>query len=117
MTDITNWEFPEELDALQAAPENHKLIFENEHVRVLDTIVEPGSETPVHTHKYPASHYILSWSDFIRYDDKGNVLADSKAMNLNPEVPSVMWSEPLVPNSLKNTGNKIIRVISFEIKK
>lgn len=111
------WIYPEELDALIAAPENHKLLFENEFVRVLDTSILPGCETPVHTHKYPASLYILSWSDFIRYDDKGNVLLDSKEINFSQTLPAVLWSEPLPPHSLKNTGNNTIRVINFEIKK
>lgn len=109
--------WPDELDALVAAPENHKLLFENEFMRVLDTNVEPGTATPVHTHKYPASLYILSWSSFIRYDEEGNVTADSVKLGFNPEIPSVVWTEALGPHSLKNTGDKSIHVISFEIKK
>ena len=54
------------LDALIAAPQHHKLLFENELVRVLDTNIAPGEITKVHTHRYPASLYIITWSDFIR---------------------------------------------------
>ncbi len=39
----------DELDALIAAPDNHLLMFENEHVSVLDTHIAPGETTPVHT--------------------------------------------------------------------
>jgi len=35
--------WPENLDAVKAAPENHKVIFENEHVRVLDVTIAPHS--------------------------------------------------------------------------
>ena len=110
-------EWPHELDALVAAPGNHKLLFENETVRVLDTTVLPGETTPVHTHKYPASLYIESWSDFIRYDEKGNVLLDSRTLDRSPKPGDVLWSSPLEPHSLKNTGNTEIKVIAFEIKK
>jgi hypothetical protein len=112
-----NWEHPDDLDALIAAPGNHKLIFENEHMRVLDTCISPGETTPLHTHKFPASLYIISWSDFIRYDDKGNVLLDSRTLEKAPEPSSVLWSNPLPPHTLKNIGSKEIRVLNFEVKK
>ena len=44
-------EWPEELDALIAAPQHHKLLMENEFARVLDTLIPPGEITNVHTHK------------------------------------------------------------------
>ena len=108
--------WPDELDALIVAPGNHKLLFENEKIRVLDTVVSPGETTPVHTHKYPASLYILSWSDFIRYDEKGNVLLDSRTLEKSPLPRDVIWSNALGPHSLKNTGDTEIKVIAFEIK-
>ena len=53
-----NWPWPEELDALTAAPEHHKLLFENESVRVLDACIPLGEITDVHKHKWPSSLYI-----------------------------------------------------------
>ncbi|HAO46246.1 MAG TPA: hypothetical protein PLZ45_04180 [Ferruginibacter sp.] len=105
-----------ELDALVAAPQHHKLLFENEAVRVLDTLILPGEQTRVHTHQYPASLYIISWSDFIRYDPDGQVLADSKTMADSPEPGTALWSGPLLPHALKNTGENELHVISVEIK-
>jgi len=37
------WKWPEELDALCAAPEYHTLMMENDQVRVLDTRVPRGA--------------------------------------------------------------------------
>ena len=42
--------WPENLDAVKAAPENHKVIFENEHVRVLEVTIAPHSKEPIHVH-------------------------------------------------------------------
>jgi hypothetical protein len=70
--------WPASLDALVAAPRQHHLLLENERVRVLDTRIEPGDTTPIHTHQWPAVHYVLSWSAFVRRDAFGNVLVDTR---------------------------------------
>ncbi|MBK6507317.1 MAG: hypothetical protein IPG02_17095 [Ignavibacteria bacterium] len=112
-----NWPWPDELDAMIAAAKHHKLLLENEKVRVLDTCIPAGERTAVHTHKWPATYYVMSFSDFIRYDDKDNVVLDSRTLAQLPSVGTAMWSEPLVPHSLENIGAQDLRVISIEIKK
>ena len=112
----SNWPWPEELDALKAAPQHHKLLFENESVRVVDACIPPGDITQIHTHKWPSSVYILSWSDFIRYDKEGNILLDSRNLAVSPASATALWSEPLIPHALKNIGATDLHVISVEIK-
>jgi hypothetical protein len=77
-------EIIDKLDALIAAPQHHKLLFENEFVRVLDANIPAGKITNVHTLYYPASLYFISWSNFIRYDVDGNVLLDSRTLEKIP---------------------------------
>ena len=108
--------WPDELDALIAAPQHHKLLFENEFVRVLDTHIAPGETTNIHTHQWPASLYILSWSDFIRYDADGKVVVDSRTLASVPEPGAVLWSGPLAAHTLQNVGENNLHVISAEIK-
>jgi len=38
----TGWGWPEELDALTAAPDNHRVLLENPRVRVPETVVRAG---------------------------------------------------------------------------
>src|SRR5476649_424196 len=95
-----NW--PAELDALVAAPQHHTALLENEFVRVLDTKIPPGETTEVHTHSYAASHIVISWSEFVRYDDKGNVLLDSRNIDKTMEPYTAIWSERIGPHALKN---------------
>jgi quercetin dioxygenase-like cupin family protein len=104
------------LDALVAAPNNHTLILENEKVRVLDTLIRLGETTPVHTHPWPSVFYIISWSDFVRYDGEGHVLVDSRQGDNAETPPSVLWSEPLGPHSVENVGDAELHVIGIEIK-
>ena len=52
MPDDAAW--PPELDAVVAAPRNHRVLFENDRLRVLEVILEPGEEEPVHHHRWPS---------------------------------------------------------------
>jgi len=45
---------PDATDAVAAAPGNHKVILENEHVRVLEARVPLHSDEPAHTHFWPS---------------------------------------------------------------
>jgi hypothetical protein len=51
-SDPSNWD--PELDAVKAAPRHHKILFENDRLRVLDVTLEPGDEEPVHHHRWPS---------------------------------------------------------------
>jgi hypothetical protein len=42
------------LDAVVAAPKHHKVIFENERIRVLEVTLEPNDEEPIHHHRWPS---------------------------------------------------------------
>ena len=48
------WRWPDTLDSVNAAPGNHKILFENDHVRLLEVTVQPGETEKMHGHKYPS---------------------------------------------------------------
>jgi hypothetical protein len=114
MSSVSPW--PPDLDALVAAPKQHRLLLENARVRVLDTRIEPGERTPVHTHQWPAVHSIVSWSAFVRRDAEGAVLVDTRASADAQNPPPVLWGEPLAPHTLENVGSALLHVISVELK-
>jgi hypothetical protein len=108
--------WPPELDALVAAPLHHRLLLENDHVRVLDTEIPPGARTPVHTHCWPALHYVLSSSAFVRKDESDSVMLDTRTTSFAQTPPQVLWGEPLAPHSLENVGTTSLHIISIEQK-
>jgi hypothetical protein len=57
---------------------HHSLLFENDNVRVITTRIAPGEATALHTHCWPQVMIVDSFSDFIRRDDSGDVMADSR---------------------------------------
>jgi hypothetical protein len=87
---------PDPLDALTAAPETHRLLFENDDVRVIATRIAPGETTALHTHCWPQVMIVESFSDFIRRDDSGDVVADSRGTP-PPQRGAAVWLEALPP--------------------
>jgi hypothetical protein len=59
---------------------------------------------------------MLSWSDFVRTDDQGRVMADSRESEAMAARPVSFWGEALPPHALENVGHAPIRLISVELK-
>lgn len=104
------------LDAMTAAPGHHRVLLENEFVRVLDTFISPGETTPVHAHRWPAVLHVLAWSDIVRMDREGNVVLDSRASGMAPQPGAILWGAPLVPHKVRNVGDRELRILAIEIK-
>jgi hypothetical protein len=111
---VNCWPWPDSLDAVVAAPAHHTVLFENEHVRVLDTRVAPGDTVPLHTHRWPAVLHVLGWSDVVRHDEHGVVTLDTRASHMTP--PTAMWSPALPPHTLENIGTAEVHIVSVELK-
>jgi hypothetical protein len=100
-------QFPDGYDAVQAAPDTHKVIFENEFVRVLEvTVPPPGATIPMHHHRWPS--FFLDWdtgggSPHIRYHRGDGTVVDHP----NHEDPvhagtwSVHWMKPEPMHSIE----------------
>ena len=92
-------DFPDGYDAVQAAPDSHRVIFENKLVRVLEvTVPLPGKTEPMHHHRWPS--FFLSWdmggaTPHIRYHRPDGV-RDEPAINrpVHPGQWSVHWMKP-----------------------
>jgi hypothetical protein len=108
-------DWPPELDACIAAPHHHRLLFENERVRVLETIVLPGEIVPLHTHQWPAVYHLVSWSDILRRGPAGDVQVDTRGQP-PPATPGARWAGPLGPHTLENVGSGTVHVVSVELK-
>jgi tartrate-resistant acid phosphatase type 5 len=104
------------LDAMAADPEHHKILMENDQVRVLDTRVLPGERTPVHSHRWPATLYVMSWSDFLRRDANEKIIVDSRNWDRRPVPGEALWLPPLTAHSIENIGQSELHLIAVEVK-
>lgn len=92
--------FPDGYDAVQAAPNSYKVIFENALVGVLEVILPaPGTTEPMHHHRWPS--FFLSWdkggeTPHVRYLRPVGSVRDEPNKNhtLHSGRWSVQWMQP-----------------------
>ena len=95
------------------APTAERVLFENEHVRVWENVVEPGAESPVHRHDY----------DYLAIDIEGdrvihNPVKDGEFPRIEHDVSppgSVMHLRGGTTETAINTGSKRFRTILIEL--
>lgn len=111
-------DWPKDQDAMIAAPKNHKILLENENVRVLEVSLLPGEVEPVHHHQWHSVLYIQSAGDFVDRDGKGNVIFDTRKLPSPLTYPLTMYKEPEAPHSVENLSKTItLKLIRVEMKK
>jgi len=128
----------DETDAVAAAPRNHKVVLENERVRVLEATVPLHSAEPAHTHFWPSVFFEdtsgpgdpawknvnLRWSaggpskGFANSDrDRHNLLVEIKTAGCEPAPPgdlpetdAVRIHDPNITVALENAYVRVLRV-------
>src|SRR5690348_6023675 len=105
--DVPSW--PDELDAVRAAPDSHKVLFDNSIVRVLEVRVPPGTKEPFHIHRWPSIFIYLDSGGPIgaqRYYNKdGKITHDTprrEAPAKNSPEWRVKWMEPEALHAIEN---------------
>lgn len=104
------------MDALEAAPKFHTLLFENDAARVLETRIPPSHTTPVHTHRWPGILYILSFAHFVRRDADGAILVDTRGDDSLPQPGTAVWIDALPPHTFENVDTTDLHLIGVELK-
>lgn len=112
----STWPWPDSLHAFRAAPAHPELFLENEPVRVIPAHIPMDDLAPLHTQRRNSVAYVMSCSDFIRGDQGGNALFDSRQAAAPKCTPSVQWPEPLPPPTVENVGTQLTSILGMELK-
>jgi hypothetical protein len=111
----SEWLWPPELDALTAAPSSHRLLFENDRVRVLEIVIDPGAREPEHTHRWP-SVMIVDQPARIRYYQGGIKPFESAATGTPHRRPNVTWMDPEGPHAVENLDTFAYHALRIELR-
>jgi hypothetical protein len=104
------------MDALLAAPASHRVLVENEPVRVLEVVIEARTREPEHTHQ-AASVMIVDEPSRIRYcvGDTLRYESQARAGSSSP-AGQVSWMEPEGPYSVENIDERRYHAIRVELR-
>lgn len=111
---------PRDLDAVVAAPGNHKMLLENDEVRVLQVEVAAGETEPVHEHRWPSVIHIQSPQPGIdiRYAMRDAQLVEVDRVRFPAGTPPpAVWSPRERPHAVKNLGKAPFRLLRVELKR
>ncbi len=108
--------WPAALDAPVAAPKNHRILFENERVRVLEVVVEVGGREPLHAHCWPSLLYVTFRGKLREWDADGNVVREVKETPPTSAFPQTQWLDVSPPHSIENLDSQPIHLLRIELK-
>lgn len=121
---VQSWTWADKLDAVAAAPNNHRIVYEDSKVRVLQVVCPPGNEEPVHTHKYKSTMWFTQSARFMYYTyviDKNNQLAKKDSVEIKGFPAEALNKGQMVdreaPHSVKNISTDTLIAYRIEYKK
>ncbi len=128
----SGWAWPDSLDAVKAAPDNHKVVYEDDRVRILEVLLRPYEFEYMHTHKLPSvmigsrgkdtSSFAIVYYRY-RYDSSRRlyVITDSTVQHGGGNRPARSGTSslrgPEGPHAIKNLSNVTIDIFRIEFKK
>lgn len=116
-------QYPDSLEAVNKAPENHLILFENENFRLLKIFVAAQKSEPIHSHRWPAVMWVYQPSDyeqvFYSENEKAERIPVQTVSMKKNELP-VNVGFPVGKGDLglsKNLGNQDLIAYRLDFKK
>lgn len=118
------WPFPIAYDSYKAAPNNYKLLYEDDHVRLIEVSIRPGETENMAGDPYPS---VIANDDMAATTGEDHPLDPNsplteKGAGHGPtpqglEAPTCETMGPLAPHAVHNTGTVPIHFYRIEFKR
>ena len=113
--EATSW--PPDLDAVKAAPANHKVIFESDELRVLEVTVRPGEREPLHHHRWPSVMVLHKRPVLKNYDKDGAEIKPGAGSPTPADLPFVARLPAQAAHAVHVLDAQPFHAIRVEFKK
>ena len=110
------WPWPASMDAVVAAPKNHKVLYEDDRIRILDVTVLPSEKENVHDHPWP-SVLIIDYPRKIRDTYSDGTVVERDSPSPQTPIPIVERMAPQPPHSVENLDTETMHLYRVELKK
>lgn len=110
---------PANFDAVAAAPGSHRVLLEDDKIRVLRVEVAPGATEPVHNHRWPSVMYFERPQPitYITYKVVDGKLVETGRIDAPAlEVAQTVRGEPEGLHAVLNRGSTAFLAVRFEFK-
>ena len=111
---------PSSYDAVAAAPDNHRVVFENEKVRVLEVTIKPGEKEPFHEHPLSSVMNIIRGAPLritqATLQDGNIVTGKTIEVGKDNFQPPPLWMPPQGLHSAENIGTVVFLAYRIELK-
>jgi hypothetical protein len=84
------WTWPDSMDAQNAAPKNHAVLYQDDHIMLLEVTIQPGETEIMHGHKYPSVYAY----DAVQPKLINHTLVDDARFNAPRQYEDHDWYEP-----------------------
>jgi hypothetical protein len=109
------WPWPDSMDAVNAAPKNHKVLYEDDKVRILEVTVEPGEKENMHYHRWPSVLIVDSPAKKKEYTSDGGVTSTDRPSADTP-LPLLVRMGPTPPHAIENLDTNALHLYRIELK-
>ncbi len=110
-------------DAVHVAPDSHRVMFEDDHVRVLEILLPPLAAEPIHIHALPSVIYGETGGEggarflYTTYRMENGRFVPERSEEISPTSGTrAVWTPPEGPHSIANIGPVPVRFTRIEIK-
>jgi quercetin dioxygenase-like cupin family protein len=86
-----------------------RVLLENEHVRVIESLYPPGASSPLHAHAWPRVVYVVEGGTLALEDPDGRVT------RIEAVAGQAAWRPPEA-HVVRNVGQTRVRVVEVEVK-
>ena len=107
-------------DAIVADPGHHRVVLENEKVRVLEVTIKPGEKEPFHVHLMPSVLSIITGAKLritqATLEDGKILIGESIEVGKDNFQPPPLWMAPQTLHSAENIGSATFHAYRIELK-
>jgi len=114
---IDAWPYPDSLDSTTAAPKQHRVVYEDDRIRLLEVTILAGEKEPLHGHKYPSVFAFDSVQPLLHdHTPDGKPVTINRGL-LHNDFPACLSMGPQAPHSAQDDDTFPQHFYRLEFKK
>ncbi len=111
------WRWPDNLQAEISAPKNHKILYEDDHVKVIEVTIRPGDKEVLHGHMNPSVFAIDALQPKGDNTQVDGTVLDVKRSLADLKLPTCAAIGPQAPHQFHNTDTFAQHFYRVEFKR